>query len=492
MAVQLLGALAFAHSRGIVHLDIKPSNIFLVNGKLERAKLIDFGVARRTGRYAKARMIGHTDGPEGTAQYMSPEQARMVGDIDKRSDVFSLGVVLCECLTGRPLFPATSAMTAMAKIVQDGPVDIRAALSLLPRRARELLRGMLEKDRVARLADTAALARGFQDVLDNADADRSRTVNSRLGHKGIEGDTLDRLSPPRSQPSVFVSENRGPCATHLPVSPHTGTSSSAQPSPRLSVQEQRLVAVMFAKPNLDAPISVNAAPARPSRRGDHEDGDNVATAEWVLAERSTPTPLRTWNTQAELTVQAALQDLGAEFDILQDSSLWVRVTQGDTPTDRARRIARCALHLRNLLPSAKMAIGLAQLSEHQDALSHQAVDRVGDLLDCAAPGQIRISDEIAQLLDSRFQIRTPQPRQSTARGKLAAVQPNFGSVLLFERDIQDAPRTVYGVATPFLGRQRELRTLKNAWAETVREGSGCVFIVTGPPRSASLGFGKRS
>ena len=126
-------------------------------------------------------------------------------------------------------------MTAMAKIVQDGPVDIRAALSLLPRRGRELLRGMLEKDRVARLADTA-LARGLE-VLTTL----MRTAAERSIHAWdirVLLDTLDRLPAPLSTSSVCFGESRSLCDTPSRFSTHGLFEFGPTESP-LFVQEQR-------------------------------------------------------------------------------------------------------------------------------------------------------------------------------------------------------------------------------------------------------------
>ena len=108
LGVQLSGALAYAHSLGIVHRDVKPSNILLAaDGKT--AKLLDFGVARigesegQLARTQAGQMIG-------TPRYMSPEQALGL-PVDPRSDLFSLGAVLYEMLTGKSAFDATGLAT---------------------------------------------------------------------------------------------------------------------------------------------------------------------------------------------------------------------------------------------------------------------------------------------------------------------------------------------------------------------------------------------
>src|SRR4051812_9777208 len=99
VARRIAEALTTAHARGIVHRDIKPSNVFVVGGDLGHLKVLDFGVARLRESDRRATATGATLGTPG---YMAPEQVRGERDVDTRADVFSLGCVLFECLTGRP------------------------------------------------------------------------------------------------------------------------------------------------------------------------------------------------------------------------------------------------------------------------------------------------------------------------------------------------------------------------------------------------------
>src|SRR5262245_19545652 len=101
LLVRVADALAVVHARGILHRDIKPANLFLPNGDLAQVKVLDFGVARLGGG---ARTLTHFGSAVGTPAYMAPEQARGDLTIDARADVFSLGCVLFDCLTGRPPF----------------------------------------------------------------------------------------------------------------------------------------------------------------------------------------------------------------------------------------------------------------------------------------------------------------------------------------------------------------------------------------------------
>src|SRR5258707_10539408 len=101
IGIQVAEALEYSHSRGVIHRDIKPENIMGVreDGGRVRVRIIDFGLARG----ATESRITKTGTIAGTLSYMSPEQVA-ASDVDHRSDIYSLGTVLYECLTGEPPF----------------------------------------------------------------------------------------------------------------------------------------------------------------------------------------------------------------------------------------------------------------------------------------------------------------------------------------------------------------------------------------------------
>src|SRR5579871_1187809 len=114
LAVRVAEALGAAHARGIVHRDVKPSNLFLPGGDLARVRVLDFGIARVGDATRAATRTGMLLGTPG---YMAPEQARGGKDLDARADVFALGCVLFECLTGRAAFVGEHVMALLAKIL---------------------------------------------------------------------------------------------------------------------------------------------------------------------------------------------------------------------------------------------------------------------------------------------------------------------------------------------------------------------------------------
>ena len=167
---QLADALDYAHRLGVVHRDIKPSNIMLCDGG-RTAKLLDFGIARtaeadrlRAELNALRTQVGQVIG---TPRYMSPEQALGL-EIDHRSDLFSLGVVLYEMMTGKTAFGGTSIATIALQITQQSPAPIRATLPDCPRGLQFIVDKLLAKQPEKRFAsggDLAAALKREQDAL---------------------------------------------------------------------------------------------------------------------------------------------------------------------------------------------------------------------------------------------------------------------------------------------------------------------------------------
>jgi TolB-like protein/Tfp pilus assembly protein PilF len=153
IAVPLADALSAAHERGIVHRDLKPANVMLT--REGRLKVLDFGLAKLvavdsdpnvTGMPTASRAELTGEGTVfGTVAYMSPEQARG-GKVDARSDVFSLGVVLYEMLTGDRPFKGASAVDILSSILRDWPPPVTELRADLPPHVGRILRRCLAKD----------------------------------------------------------------------------------------------------------------------------------------------------------------------------------------------------------------------------------------------------------------------------------------------------------------------------------------------------------
>ena len=134
------GALAFAHRNGVIHRDVKPGNV-LIDGT-GHAKVTDFGIARAAGTQEN---LTQTGAVMGTATYFSPEQAQGYG-VDGRSDVYSLGVVLYEMLTGRPPFSGDNPVTVAYKHVREEPTAPRQVNPVIPAAIEAIVLQAMAKD----------------------------------------------------------------------------------------------------------------------------------------------------------------------------------------------------------------------------------------------------------------------------------------------------------------------------------------------------------
>jgi tetratricopeptide (TPR) repeat protein len=173
----LAAALAAAHAAGIVHRDVKPANVILLGGDPAAPRLIDFGIAR-----AGAQLLTIPGGVLGTPGYMAPEQARGEPNIDARADVFALGCVAYECLSGRRAFDGDSPMAILAKVLLEEPPRIRAARADVPAALEHAVDRMLAKARESRYGSAIEVVRDL-DRLDVSTEEKARpkTKSGLLG-----------------------------------------------------------------------------------------------------------------------------------------------------------------------------------------------------------------------------------------------------------------------------------------------------------------------
>jgi len=201
IVLQLLAGLGHAHEHGIVHRDVKPSNLFLPRGR--PAKIMDFGVARLAGGSAAAGIVG-------TPSYMSPEQVRG-GRVDGRSDVFSAGLILYELVTGEKAYPGDSVAALLYKIAHEDP-----DLSRLPRgdewaRLRDVLAGSLARDPEARYPDAGhmqdQLSLALRDLGGTADgtAASDRGLLAGSGRRRGAAEAAPRTAETVAGPAVNVA-----------------------------------------------------------------------------------------------------------------------------------------------------------------------------------------------------------------------------------------------------------------------------------------------
>jgi serine/threonine protein kinase len=166
LAFGLLSGVAEAHQHGLVHRDLKPANVLVVaipqqdGPDVMIAKVTDFGLAKLMVPEAGDSIHTDTHDVIGTAAYMAPEQLKAARDVDPRADVFSLGVVLYEMVTGQRAFPGSAADAREA--VQDGRfVPVTEAASGIPERMVRTIEGAMRVSPAERFVDAAALLRSW-------------------------------------------------------------------------------------------------------------------------------------------------------------------------------------------------------------------------------------------------------------------------------------------------------------------------------------------
>ena len=148
--LQALDAVAEAHRRGIIHRDLKPANLFLARDEdgHEAVKVLDFGISKLTGELARGQDFDMTKTATmlGSPYYMSPEQMRSTKDVDLRSDLWSLGVICYQLLTGKLPFAGDSITALCATVFMEQPASLVTLRSDLPVGLDAVVMRCLEKD----------------------------------------------------------------------------------------------------------------------------------------------------------------------------------------------------------------------------------------------------------------------------------------------------------------------------------------------------------
>ncbi len=209
---QICEGLAFAHANEIIHRDLKPANIrVLADGQV---KIMDFGLARQAGSD-----MTRTGLVMGTPYYMSPEQMR--GEhVDTRSDIFSLGCVFYELLTGAKPFDAESLHSVLYKVLKAEPRPVREVLPELPLVVGQVLDRALAKDRNHRFADGGELLRAVQRARE--------AIASGQGDQPLVGlDSAGARGPAPAAPEARPTRGEG-----APVPPSEASRSASVAAPR--------------------------------------------------------------------------------------------------------------------------------------------------------------------------------------------------------------------------------------------------------------------
>jgi tetratricopeptide (TPR) repeat protein len=378
LAAHVAEALAVAHARGIVHRDVKPSNLFLEHGEIDHIKVLDFGVARE---HAAGRRLTLTGSIVGTPGYMAPEQARANKRVvDARADVFSLGAVLFECLTGRPAFEGEHAIAVLASLLLSDAPRVRSIRPDAPDSLDDLVARMLAKDPDERPMDGAAVA-------------------AELATMGrIEGGS----TPVQTARSEVITDS-----------------------------ERKLLSIVAALP--------------PTRAGSR---DTILSRERIA------------------TIQEEIAPLGARVEEIEGGALLIGLVGRGNATDQAAHAARCALRLRALAQETRIVLVTARDEDAGRLALGSIARRAADLLELdEEAGAVRIDESTQALLDIRFDV---------------SVGPG-GIFLRGEHEIGSGTRTLLGKPSPYLGRERELRSVRDFLEEGIDESKPRVALVIGPP-----------
>jgi len=214
IGVQIASALSATHNVGIVHRDIKPDNIMIRRDGI--VKVLDFGLAKLT----RERPLSNTDSMAptqdfintdagvvlGTAQYMSPEQARGL-NVDARTDIWSLGCVLYEMVTGHQVFTGSTALDVMSGVVNHEPESLVSYLPDGPREFERIVFRSLRKDRDERYQNIKDLLIDLKDLKNELESHSRSASSAKQSNQTFSGSTI---AVPEKSIAVLYFENMNP------------------------------------------------------------------------------------------------------------------------------------------------------------------------------------------------------------------------------------------------------------------------------------------
>jgi len=193
--IEVLHTLEVVHEKGIVHRDLKPENIFFVkDGEDDKVKILDFGVSRLISLERNTRLT-QEGFVFGTPQYMSPEQAAGSDKIDQRSDLFTLGAIFYEMLTGEEAFKGDNALSVIASITGGNYVPVSELIRDLPPEIDAVVKTALEADRERRYKDAVEFVRPLVEFAERDERykpGRILDLWESAGPKGGDGGIHDK------------------------------------------------------------------------------------------------------------------------------------------------------------------------------------------------------------------------------------------------------------------------------------------------------------
>ncbi len=259
--LQAMVGIAEVHALGIVHRDLKPSNLFLAEVAGTRlVKVLDFGISKETPKADGASPLTSTDNVLGTPQYMSPEQVRTSKDVDARSDIWALGVILYELLTQKlpfvPDTPDSGVGEIFAKVLYFDPEKPRAVRADLPEELEGVILKCLTRDRAARFANVAELAEALRPFAAATSLHRIDAIKSALdtSHPELEiegeSEALERVSQRPTAEST-------PAAKQPKANGSTPAKNTAALAPTTPASERMIAAVKLPEKTSEPAVAVD-------------------------------------------------------------------------------------------------------------------------------------------------------------------------------------------------------------------------------------------
>ncbi|WP_437282388.1 protein kinase [Sorangium sp. So ce375] len=452
-------ALAFAHARGIVHRDIKPSNLFLPGGDAGRVKLVDFGIARPS---ADAGRVTVTGGVLGTPGYMAPEQVEGHSAPDPRSDVFSLGCVLFECLAGHPAFAGASPMAALSRVLLMNPPRLRDVRADAPAPLDELVARMLSRKPGDRPRDGAEVAAELDRIAAMGGAWTARpdapTLAGGTPLDATDGAPAHGLGP-RDRAALTLGEQRVVSLIFLGEAGH-----GAARAPLLASQApEALGARPPASRRSQPPASRRSQPPASSRL-------QPPASSRLQPPPGSIRPQAPTSSARAAEIRSLVELHGGRLTQLAPGVELVMMSGSGSAVDRAERAAQCALALRAELPGAPLCVITGRGVFSAGLAEGDVIDRGLAELRATPPGVVRIDGATADMLGARFVV-----------ARAASSAPGGPLVLYGERAVDEVAPALLGKRTPCVGRARELSMLHGVLTGCISESLASAVLVLGPP-----------
>ncbi len=255
VAAQILAALAVTHDAGVVHRDLKPDNVFLCRRPDDPCfvKVVDFGMSKLAPKAGATLPLALTGKglAVGTPSYMSPEQARALADVDGRADLWAVGAILFECLTGSPPFVASAQEQVLIAICTVDAPEVRSIVPAVSEPVARLVKEALSRDRANRFPTAWHMLRAITDLapaemrlLPHQAVTRMDTVVT--GPPAEVAALLARAVPPEASGPYPAPEGSG--AILLPADASGSNAALRASAPRISVPRVSAPAVVASRP----------------------------------------------------------------------------------------------------------------------------------------------------------------------------------------------------------------------------------------------------